>query len=248
MMYTSGTTGRPKGVMVPHRGVVRLVRNTPYARFAGEVFLQISATSFDTSACEIWGARANGARLVVFPGSRPSREEIGAVLSRYEVTTLWLTSGLFQQMVEQNLEGLRTVRQLLSGGDVVSAPHTRAVLERFPGATVIDGYGPTENSTFTTCHTMTDPARVGTTLPVGRPVANTSVHLLDRAFRPVPLGVPGELLTGGDGLARGYHLRPDLTAEKFIPDPTGGEPGGRRYRTGDLARFPPHGRGDFPRP
>jgi amino acid adenylation domain-containing protein len=245
MMYTSGTTGRPKGVMVPHRGVVRLVRNNPYARFAGEVFLQISATSFDTSAFEIWGALANGARLVVFPGSRPSLEEIGAVLLRYEVTTLWLTSGLFQQMVEQNLEGLRPVRQLLSGGDVVSAPHVRAVLERFPGVTVIDGYGPTENSTFTTCHAMTDPARIGNSIPVGRPVANTSVHLLDRTFRPVPAGVPGELLTGGDGLARGYHRRPDLTAEKFVPDPTGADPGGRLYRTGDLARFLPDGRVDF---
>ena len=212
---------------------------------SGEVFVQLSPLSFDASSLEIWGALANGGRLVLFPGSKPSLEEIGRVIERYGVTTLWLTSGLFQQMVENNPEGLRPLRQLLTGGDVVSAPHVRTVLEQLPGCTVIDGYGPTESSTFTTFQAMTDPSRVGTSIPIGRPIANTSVYLLDRAFQPVPVGVPGELLAGGDGLARGYHRRPDLTAEKFIPDPAGGEPGGRLYRTGDLARRLPDGRIDL---
>ncbi|HKV10347.1 MAG TPA: amino acid adenylation domain-containing protein, partial [Thermoanaerobaculia bacterium] len=245
VMYTSGTTGRPKGVAVPHRAVARLVRETGYARFGpDEVFLLLAPVSFDASTLEIWGALANGARLVLFPPEKPSLESLGEAIERHGVTTLWLTAGLFHPMVEQALPALRPVRQLLAGGDVLSAPHVRAVLEAHSGCRVINGYGPTENTTFTCCHPMDDPSRVGDSVPIGRPIASTRAVLLDRWGRPVAIGVPGELHAGGDGLSRGYLGQPGLTAERFVPDPLG-EPGGRLYRTGDLARFRPDGTIEF---
>ncbi|MCP4657026.1 MAG: AMP-binding protein, partial [bacterium] len=209
VMYTSGSTGRPKGVGAVHRGVVRLVRETDYARLnAAEVFAQFAPISFDASTLEIWGALLNGGRLVVFPAYTPTLQELGAVLERHRVTTLWLTAGLFHQMVDENLEGLSRVRQLLAGGDVLSARHVRRVLDQLPACTVINGCGPTENTTFTCCRPMRAAAEVGEPVPIGRPIANTRVWVLDRRLRPVPVGVFGELCTGGDGLARGYLNRP----------------------------------------
>jgi len=238
VMFTSGTTGRPKGVAVPHRGIVRLVRGTNFARLdAGETFLLLAPVSFDASTLEIWGALANGARLVIYSWQGGlALEELGEVIARHRVSTLWLTAGLFHQMVENNLQGLRGVRQLLAGGDVLSPRHVRQALAALPGCTVINGYGPTENTTFTCCNPMSDAAEVdeSQSIPIGWPVARTRAVVED-----------GELLAGGDGLARGYLGRPDLTAERFVPDPTaglGGEPGARVYRTGDLVRALPDGR------
>src|SRR6185369_11982102 len=243
VMYTSGSTGLPKGVAVAHRSVVRLVRETDYVRFGpGEIFLHLAPASFDASTFEIWGALLNGARLAVLPGRVPSLDELGAALGRHGVTTLWLTAGLFHQMVDERLPALAGVRQLLAGGDVLSPAHVRRVLAELPGCTLINGYGPTENTTFTCCHAaiiLREPGEAGDTVPIGRPIANTRAYLVDRALQPVPVGVPGELFAGGDGLARGYLGRPGLTAERFVPDPFAaetGEPGGRLYRTGDLAR------------
>ena len=238
MMYTSGSTGRPKGVTVSHRGVVRLVKNTNYAHLtADEVFLQLAPVSFDASTLEIWGSLLNGARLVLCPGPIPSLDELAEVLERHQVSTLWLTAGLFHQVVEERLDALRPVRQLLAGGDVLFAPHVRKVLERFPGSCVINGYGPTENTTFTCCHAMTDPAQVEDNVSIGRPIANTRVYILDNHMQPVPIGIRGELWTGGDGLASGYLNQPELTLERFVPDPFNTAPDGRLYRTGDFARY-----------
>jgi amino acid adenylation domain-containing protein len=249
VMFTSGTTGRPKGVAVPHRAVVRLVRGNHFARLdSSQVLLLLAPASFDAATLEIWGALANGGRLVVYPGPKPTLKELGEVLERHQVSTLWLTAGLFHQMVEHNVQGLRPVRQLLSGGDVLSPQHVREALEALPGCTVINGYGPTENTTFTCCFAMTDPAAVGEAVPIGRPIANSRAIVVDRDLRPLPVGARGELLAGGDGLARGYLDRPDLTAERFVPDPTAGllgRPGDRVYRTGDLVRLLPDGRIDF---
>jgi amino acid adenylation domain-containing protein len=248
VMYTSGSTGRPKGVEVPHRAVVRLVKGTGYARFGRwEVFLQLAPASFDAATFEIWGALLNGARLAVFPGHAATLEELAAAISRHGVTTLWLTAGLFHQMVEGRLQGLRGVSQLLTGGDVVAPEHVRRALAGLPGCTLIDGYGPTENTTFTSCHPMRDPAEVETPVSIGSPVANTRVLILDRGFRPVAAGIPGEMFAAGDGLARGYRNRPDLTAERFVPNPFPSSPEGgeRLYRTGDLARWRPGGRIEF---
>ncbi|MCP4659179.1 MAG: AMP-binding protein, partial [bacterium] len=210
-----------------------------------EVFLQFAPISFDASTLELWGALVNGGRLVVFPAYTPTLRELGAVLERHRVTTLWLTAGLFHQMVDENPAGLSRVRQLLAGGDVLSARHVRRVLDELPACTVINGYGPTENTTFTCCRPMRAAAEVGEPVPIGRPIANTRVWVLDRRLRPVPVGVFGELCTGGDGLARGYLNRPRRTAESFVPSPVGEQPGARLYRTGDVVRFLADGRIEF---
>jgi amino acid adenylation domain-containing protein len=237
VLFTSGTTGTPKGVAVPHRAVVRLVRDANFARMGpDDVFLQLAPVAFDASTLEIWGALANGATLAIHPPSRPSLEELAEVIARHRVSILWLTAGLFHQMVEHDARAFAPVRQLLAGGDVVSAAHVRRVLEAVPGIRVINGYGPTENTTFTCCRPASDPDEVGTPFPIGRPISGSRALLLDAAMRPVPIGVAGELYAGGDGLARGYLALPGLTAAAFVPDPYG-EPGGRLYRTGDLARW-----------
>ena len=238
VMYTSGSTGRPKGVAVVHRGIVRLVKETDYVNLSpDEVFLQFAPISFDASTFEIWGALLNGARLVIFPSHLPSLQELGKVLKRYGVTTLWLTAGLFHQMVTNHLEGLKPVRQLLAGGDVLSAPLVKKALTELKGCRLINGYGPTENTTFTCCHVMTDPQQVEDSVPIGRPIANTQVYILDDHQQPVPIGVVGELYIGGDGLARGYLNQPELTREKFIENPFSTTPDSRLYKSGDLVRY-----------
>ena len=181
VMYTSGSTGQPKGVAVTHRNVVRLVRNTNYASFAAdEVFLQSATISFDASTFEIWGSLLNGARLVLMPPGCASLRDLGETIKRHKVTTLWLTAGLFHLMVDNHLEDLRGVRQLLAGGDVLSVPHVQQVLAELKGCRLINGYGPTENTTFTCCYTITDPASLNGSVPIGRPISNTSVYILDR--------------------------------------------------------------------
>nr|QEO74431.1 condensation domain-containing protein [uncultured bacterium] len=234
--YTSGSTGRPKGVCVEHRAVVRLVTNTNYLQIGpGDAFLQHSPVSFDASTLEIWGPLLNGGRLVVCPPGRLSIDELGRIVQRFGVTALWLTAGLFHAMAEHDLQALHGVRYLLAGGDVLSPEHMRAARAALPETRLINGYGPTENTTFTCCHPVGPEPDTSRFLPIGRPITNTRVYVLDPDLHPVPLGVSGELCTGGDGLARGYLGRPDLTAERFLPDPCSGF-GQRLYRTGDLAR------------
>ncbi len=235
VMYTSGSTGTPKGVLVLHRGVVRLVKGADYTPFgADEVFLQLAPIAFDAATFEIWGALLNGGRLVIFPNDPPALDELGAVVRRHGVTTLWLTTGLFNAVVDSDLDGLRSLRRVLTGGDAISGSHVRKALAALPGVAIINGYGPTEGTTFTTCHTVTQADTIGT-IPIGRPIANTTVYVLDARGQLAPVGVPGELYVGGDGVARGYLDRPELTAERFVPDTFSGE--GRLYRTGDLVRF-----------
>ncbi|MGH9454409.1 MAG: amino acid adenylation domain-containing protein, partial [Terriglobia bacterium] len=238
VMYTSGSTGRPKGVMVENRSIVRLVRNTNYCTFgADEVFLQFAPISFDASTLELWGPLLNGGRLVVMPPQASSLEELGRVIREEGVTTLWLTAGLFNLMVEQQLEDLRAVRQILAGGDVLSPRHVRMVLENLPNCRLINGYGPTENTTFTCCHSMRPGQRVPESIPIGRPISNTQVYILDEQMRPVPPGQTGELYAAGDGVARRYLNNPEATAEKFLPNPFSTAVEARMYRTGDLARW-----------
>jgi amino acid adenylation domain-containing protein len=244
VMYTSGSTGRPKGVEVPHRAVVRLVRGQDFVSIRPcDVFLQLAPASFDAATLELWGPLLNGARLAIHPAGQPSVESIGRALAEHGVTVLWLTAGLFHLVVEERIEVLRGVRQLLAGGDVLSVPHVRRVRAELPETVLINGYGPTENTTFTCCHRIEAAPEAGASVPVGRPIANTYVRVLDAAMRPVPAGVPGELYAGGAGLALGYLNQPELTAAQFVADPFA--PGARLYRTGDRVRWRADGTVEF---
>jgi amino acid adenylation domain-containing protein len=238
LMYTSGSTGEPKGIAVSQRSIVRLVKETNYASFsAAEVFLYLAPLSFDASTFEIWGPLLNGARLVVMPPGPLSLAALGDLIVREEVTTLWLTASLFELMVDEELDDLRGVRQLLAGGDVLSPSHVTRALSGLPETTIINGYGPTENTTFTCTYKMTQADQIGGSVPIGVPINNTRVYVLDGEMKPVPVGVPGQLYTGGDGLARGYFEQAGMTAERFVPDPLSGEPGARLYQTGDVVKY-----------
>ncbi len=242
LLYTSGSTGRPKGVAVPHRAVNRLVLNTDYVRLGpGDRTAHLSNTAFDASTFEVWGALLTGAALVVFPREVVlSPAALGEAMRRWHITASFLTAALFNEVVREAPGSLGGVRHMLAGGEALSPRWVReALAQRQPGSRLLNGYGPTESTTFAVCHDIQS-VEEGRSVPLGRPIANTRVWVLDRRLRPVPAGVPGELCIGGDGLAQGYFHRPDLTAERFVPSPFG-EPGSRLYRTGDLARWLPEG-------
>jgi len=242
IIYTSGSTGKPKGASVTQRGVVRLVKGSNYANLsAEEVFLQLAPISFDAATFEIWGSLLNGARLVVMPAHTPSLQELGQAIRQNQITTLWLTAGLFHLMVDEQLEDLKQVQQLLAGGDILSVSHVLKLLREAKGCRLINGYGPTENTTFTCCYSITDASQIVNSVSIGCPISNTQVYILDSLLQPVPIGVPGELYIAGDGLARGYFKRPELTARAFISNPFSDEPDARLYKTGDRARYLPDG-------
>jgi thioesterase domain-containing protein/acyl carrier protein len=223
---------------------VRLVKDTNYISIsASDVFLQLAPISFDASTFEIWGCLLNGARLVVPPAEIMSPAEIGSTIQKHGVSVLWLTAGLFHLMVDEELDRLKGLRRLLAGGDVLSIAHVRKALEVLGDGTLINGYGPTENTTFTCCHSITRSSTESHSIPIGRPISNTQCFILDCSLMPVPIGVRGELFTGGDGLACGYLNDPKLTAAKFIPNPF--QAGALLYRTGDFARFLPDGNIEF---
>ena len=246
VLYTSGSTGTPKGVPVPHRAVLRLVRNTNYLEFSRElVFLQLAPISFDASTFELWGALLNGGRLVIFPPKIPSLAELGRVIRENRVTTLWLTAGLFHQMIDHELESLRGLKHLLAGGDVLSPAHVAKASCQLCGCQIINGYGPTENTTFTCCFRIPEGWPEERSVPIGRPISNTRVYVLDGHQVPVPVGMPGELYASGDGLADGYLNQPELTRTKFVPNPFPGDPCPRLYRTGDRVRWLPDGTLEF---
>jgi amino acid adenylation domain-containing protein len=247
VIYTSGSTGIPKGVSVSHSAVIRLVKENDFVNFgAAEVFLQLAPISFDASTFELWGSLLNGAKLIIMPPQIPSLAELGEALVRHQVTTLWLTAGLFHLMVDEQLADLLVVRQLLAGGDVLSVSHVERFLAAASESVLINGYGPTENTTFSCTYRMSAGQQLrDSSVPIGRPIANTQVYVLDLNLAPVPIGVLGHLYLAGAGLARGYLRRPDLTAEQFLPHPYSTVPGARLYRTGDLVRWQADGQIEF---
>ncbi|MNW26216.1 Linear gramicidin synthase subunit B [compost metagenome] len=235
VMYTSGSTGKPKGVMIEHRNVVRLVKGTSYVQLSEDTrILQTGSVAFDASTFEVWGALLNGGQLVVVDKDTIlDAVVLEEALHSYAINTLWLTSPLFTQLSQQRSRMFAGVTTLLVGGDVLSVPHINRALRDNPGLTIVNGYGPTENTTFSTTHII-DREQTGA-IPIGRPIANSTAYIVDKQLRPVPAGVAGELVVGGDGVARGYWKEPEQTEEKFINDLF--QDGERCYRTGDLARF-----------
>ena len=235
VMYTSGSTGTPKASLIEQRSVVRLVRSADFLQLGeDDRVLQTGSLAFDASTFEIWGPLLNGGRVCFPPrGAILDADTLESAIRRDGITTMWLTSGLFTQMVSSNLSLFGHLRHVIAGGERLSVPHVNRVRDAFPRLTMINGYGPTENTTFTACHRIEEPCLRD--VPIGRPIANTTVYVLDADLRPVPIGVPGEICTGGDGLARGYLNRADLTAERFVPHPFAD--GERLYRTGDLGRW-----------
>ncbi|MGF1425054.1 amino acid adenylation domain-containing protein [Kitasatospora sp. LaBMicrA B282] len=244
--YTSGSTGEPKGVCVPHRAVARLVQQPDWAQFtSADVFLQLAPVAFDASTLEIWTPLTLGGRLAVQPPGRTTPDTLAQTLRAEQVSVLWLTAGFFHQMVDAHLEALGGLRHILAGGDVLSRDHVSRVLTAHPHLAFTNGYGPTENTTFTACWTVRGPVGADGPVPIGRPVSGTGVAILDTDRRPVPVGAEGELYAFGDGLARGYLGRPEATAERFVlaAGPTGAVI--RMYRTGDLARWQADGTIEF---
>jgi amino acid adenylation domain-containing protein len=243
IVYTSGSTGQPKGVTVPQRAVARLVFNTSYVAFgAGERIAQISSSSFDAFTFELWGALLHGATLVIFPRELTlSTLRFAEALRGHGITALFLTTALFNQHVREMPDVFAGLRHVLFGGEAVDPKAVAACLAGEPPQRLLHVYGPTESTTFASWHLVED---VGATVPIGKPLTNTTIYVLDARQEPVPVGVAGELFIGGDGLAHGYHGRPGLTAEKFVPNAFGA-PGSRLYRTGDLVRFLPDGAIEF---
>jgi amino acid adenylation domain-containing protein/non-ribosomal peptide synthase protein (TIGR01720 family) len=245
VMYTSGSTGLPKAVEVTHRGVARLVSAGLFALGEDDVELQLVSLSFDPSALEIWSCLLGGGKLVLHPSRNPSLEEIGDALREHGITSTILITGLFPLMVDEHLEDLVGLRQLIVGGDVMPLSAAQRLLHAAPGLRLINAYGPTEGAIVAAAHVMTEPAEVSTQIPIGRPVANAQIYLLDPTGHLVPDGLPGEIWIGGHGVARGYRARPDLTAQRFAADPFSERPRARMYRTGDIGRWRRDGNLDF---
>ena len=239
VMYTSGSTGRPKGVEICHSGIVRLLFGIDYVDLGPDTVTLLAAPiSFDASTFELWAALLHGGTCVLYPEAELAPGPLGHVVATQGVNTLWLTTVIFNALVDEAPQVLAGVDHVLVGGEALSVPHIRRALNRFHGTRFVNSYGPTEATTFTCCHPIPRDLPEGlTSIPIGRPIGDTVVHVLDATGEPVPVGVPGELHVGGPGLARGYRNLPDLTRSAFIPNRLTPERSQRLYRTGDQARY-----------
>ncbi len=247
IIYTSGSTGKPKGVTVPHRAISRLVINTNYIQLGpGERIAQISNATFDAATLEIWGTFLTGATLVGFEKDLVlSIQSFAREINEKKITAMFLTSALFNQIVLDIPDAFKNMNYLLTGGDAADVQSFRKVLNSAPPKHLINGYGPTENTTFSACYEAKELSEDELTIPIGKPIANSYHYIVDKYHQPVPVGIPGELLLGGDGLAFGYHNRPGLSEERFMSDPFDSDPDSRLYRSGDLVRYRPDGNVEF---
>ncbi|TXS16039.1 amino acid adenylation domain-containing protein [Streptomyces sp. adm13(2018)] len=244
VMYTSGSTGEPKGVAVTHRNVAGLTRDRYWGHGADDRVLMHSPPSFDASTYELWGPLLNGARIVANDGDATDIASLAATMTRHRVTIGLFSEGVFRLLAENHATAFRDLRDIYVGGDTASATAVRKVLEQTTGARLTNSYGPTETTLCVVHHALTDEDVARNAFPIGRPLDNTRVYVLDTALRPVPDGVTGELYVAGEGLARGYTRRPGLTAERFTADPYGPR-GSRMYRTGDRVRWRADGTLEF---
>lgn len=237
-MYTSGSTGTPKGVLVPQRGALRLVVGADYAEFRADArWAQLSSLAFDASTLELWGPLLNGANCVIQEAPTPSLHALGRFLRERAITDAWLTAALFNALVDEHVQALSGLRQLLTGGERASPAHMQRFLQACPQVRLINGYGPTENTTFSTCHTVTaDDLHGPAGVPIGRAIRGSTAHVVGGDGRAVPDGEPGELWVGGDGVALGYLNDAERTRQKFVLFE-----GQRCYRTGDQVRRRPDG-------
>jgi amino acid adenylation domain-containing protein/non-ribosomal peptide synthase protein (TIGR01720 family) len=246
VVYTSGSTGRPKAAAVSHRSMIRLLRETNYIQFQGdEVVAQTVNMSFDPSTFEIWGALLNGCRLVIIGNEvLLDVERFAAEIIDKGVQVMFLATALFNEVGRLKPTMFNSVKSLLFGGEAVYPVTAAAVLEHGGPERLVNAYGPAECTTFSGWYVARKVARDAVSVPIGRPVANTQLYVLDRNMNLEPIGTMGKLYIGGEGLARGYWKRPELTAERFVPDPYG-KPGGRLYISGDLARWMEDGNLEF---
>jgi amino acid adenylation domain-containing protein len=235
VIYTSGTTGNPKGVMVENKSVVRLVKPGSYFPLDQKnTLLSTGAISFDATILEYFGTLLNGAKLILASqDDLLQTEKLEEIINKNKVDSFWMTASWFSHVVDSNIEVFKNVKQLIVGGDVVSPHHVKKVLNTFAGIKISNGYGPTENTTFSLTYEIDNSDY--TTIPLGKPISNSSAYILDEALNLVPTGVSGKIYVGGAGVARGYLNRPDLTAEKFVANPF--EQGDKMYDTGDLGRW-----------
>ncbi|WP_439876921.1 amino acid adenylation domain-containing protein (plasmid) [Bacillus mycoides] len=236
--YTSGTTGKPKGVCIEQKSIVRLVKNNSYIDFnSQEIFFQFAPIAFDAATFEIWGSLLNGATLVICDKPIPTVEEFKQIFHNHNVSTLWLTVGLFNLLVDEDVDVFKNIKQLIVGGDKLSIKHISKLKAAIPNLNVVNGYGPTESTTFATTYTIKDlkKARKYNSIPIGKPISNTQVYILKENLLPCALNEIGEVYIGGDGLCRGYLNSDDLNHEKFVLNPLFEDDSEHLYRTGDLA-------------
>jgi amino acid adenylation domain-containing protein len=246
VIYTSGSTGQPKAAAVSHSSMIRLLRETNYIQFQGdEVVAQTVNMSFDPSTFEIWGALLNGCRLAIIGNEvLLDVESFAAEIIDKGVQVMFLATALFNEVGRLKPTIFNSVKTLLFGGEVVYPVTAATVLEHGGPERLVNVYGPAECSTFSSWYLVREVAKDAPSVPVGKPVANTQLYVLDRNMNLEPVGIMGKVYIGGEGLARGYWRRPELTAERFVPDPYG-QPGGRLYTTGDLARWMEDGNLEF---
>jgi len=242
VMYTSGSTGTPKGVMVTHGNVVSLVRGVEYVSLSRkDVLLSTGSSSFDASTFEYWGMLLNGGQLIICTENRLLDSELlKEEIESRRVNKMWFTSSWFNQLVDSDITVFEGLDTILVGGEKLSQQHITKLRTTYPSVTIINGYGPTENTTFSLTYRIHQ-MEVHGPIPIGRPLSNRCAYILDAQQQPVPVGVPGEIHLGGAGLSRGYLNREALTQEKFIKHPFSSEAGARLYKTGDLGRWLPDG-------